>query len=89
MGGGIAICQELDPATMAREISSKTGHDAEEVRRAVKEELGLEETEPATLTFEIPGDATTAEAARMLTERSTTPEGLAANLYRRVEEAVS
>jgi hypothetical protein len=25
----------------------------------------------------------------MLTERSTTPEGLAANLYRRVEEAVS
>ncbi|MDP8926130.1 MAG: hypothetical protein M3M97_04290 [Actinomycetota bacterium] len=89
LGGGIAVCQELDPATMAREISSKTGRDAEEVRRAVEEELGLEEAELAVLTFEIPGDATTAETARMLTERSTTPEGLAANLYRRVEEAVS
>ena len=89
LGGGIAVCQELDPATMAREISSKTGRDAEEVRRAVEEELSLEEAEPVVLTFEIPGDASTAEAARILTERSTTPEGLAANLYRRVEEAVS
>ncbi len=89
LGGGIAVCQELDPATMAREISSKTGRDAEEVRSAVEEELSLEEAEPVVLTFEIPGDASTAEAARMLTERSTTPEGLAANLYRRVEEAVS
>ena len=89
LGGGIAVCQELDPATMAREISSKTGRDAEEVRRVVEEELGLEEAEPAILTFEIPGDATIAEATRMLTERSTTPKGLAANLYRRMEEAVS
>ena len=89
LAGGIAVCQELDPATMAREISSKTGRDSEEVRRAVEEELGLEEAEPVVLTFEIPGDASTAKAARMLTERSTTPEGLAANLYRRVEEAVS
>ncbi len=89
LGGGIAVCQELDPATMAREISSKTGRDAEKVRRAVEEELGLEEAGPVVLTFEIPGDATTAEAARMLTERSTTPKGLAANLYRRLEETVS
>lgn len=88
LGGGIAVCQELDPAAMAREISQKTGHDAREVQRMVEEELGLEDPEPVVLTFEIPGDTEASEAARMLAERSTTPEGLAANLYRRIEEVV-
>jgi hypothetical protein len=88
LGGGIAVCQELDPASMAREISWKTGHDEREVRRVVEEELGLEDPEPVVLTFELPGDTEAAEAARMLAERSATPEGLAANLYRRVEEAI-
>lgn len=88
LGGGIAVCQELDPAAMARDISSKTGREAEEVEGIVEEELGLEDPEPVVLTFEISGDTTASEAARMLAERSSTPEGLAANLYRRVEEAV-
>jgi hypothetical protein len=88
LGGGIAVCQELDPAAMAREISSKSGHDEREVRRVVEEELGLEDPEPVVLTFEIPGDTEASEAARMLAERSATPEGLAANLYRTIEEAV-
>lgn len=88
LGGGIAVCQELDPAAMAREISSKTGREAKEVEHIVEEELGLEDPEPVVLTFEISGDTAASEAARMLAERSSTPEGLAANLYRRVEEAV-
>ena len=87
MGGGIAVCQELDPTAMAREISEKTGRDENEVRRVVEEQLGLEDAELVVLTFEVPGDATAAEASRILAERSATPEGLAANLYRRVEEA--
>ena len=88
LGGGIAVCQVLDPAAMACDISLKTGREAEEVEGIVEEELGLEDPEPVVLTFEISGDTTASEAARMLAERSSTPEGLAANLYRRVEEAV-
>ena len=88
LGGGIAVCQELDPAAMAREISSKTGHDVHEVQRMVEEALDLEALEPVVLTFEIPGDTEVSEAARMLSERSATPEGLAASLYRRIEGVV-
>jgi hypothetical protein len=86
LGGGIIVCQELDPAVMSREVSSRTGRGVGEVRGVVEEELGLEEREPVVLTFEIPGDTPTPEVARMLAERSATPEGLAANLYREVEE---
>ncbi len=89
MGGGIAVCQELHPEAVAREVSSRTGRDTNEVERILEEELGLEDAEPVVLTFELPGDATVAEAANILAERSNTPEGLAANLYRRVEEALS
>lgn len=89
LGGGIAICQTLDPAALSREISSKTGRDTREVQRVAEEELGLEDPEPVVLTFEIPGDTEASEAARILAERSATPEGLAANLYRRVEKALS
>ena len=88
MGGGIEICQDLDPEAMSREISEKTGWEAAEVRRVIEEELGLEDTEPVVLTFEIPGDTEAGAAAEMLAERSSTPEGLAAGLYRRIEEAV-
>ena len=88
LGGGIAVCQELDPATMAREISERTDRKTREVEHITKEELGLEDLEPVVLTFEIAGDTAAADAARMLAERSTTPEGLAAGLYRRVEKAV-
>ena len=88
LGGGIAVCQELDPAAMAREISERTDRKTWEVEHITKEELGLEDLEPVVLTFEIAGDTAAADAARMLAERSTTPEGLAAGLYRRVEKAV-
>jgi hypothetical protein len=88
MGGGIEVCQELDPEAMSREISERTGKSVDAVRRAVEEELGLEDAEPVVLTFEIAGDATAEEAAKMLVERSAAPEGLAAGLYSRVEEAV-
>lgn len=88
LGGGLAVCQELNPATMARDISERTDRNPREVERVVEKELDLEDLEPIVLTFEISGDTTVAEAARMLAERSATPEGLAATLYRRVEEAV-
>ena len=88
MGGGIEVCQELDPEAMSREISERTGKDLAEVRRGVEEELGLEDMQLVVLTFEISGDTTAEEAAKMLAERSSAPEGLAAGIYQRVEEAV-
>ena len=88
MGGGIEVCQELDPEAMSREISERTGKSVDEIRRTVEEELALEGMEPVVLTFEIAGDATADEAAKMLVDRSAAPEGLAAGLYSRVEEAV-
>ena len=89
LGGGIAVCQELDPASMAREVSRKTGREEDEVRRVVEEELSLEDPDPVVLNLEISGDTEASEAARMLAERSGTPEGLAANLYRHVEAATA
>ena len=88
MGGGIEVCQELDPEAMSRKVSERTGKDAEQIWRVIEEELGLEGMEPVVLTFEISGEATAEEAAKMLAERSSEPEGLAAGLYRRIEEAV-
>ena len=88
MGGGIEVCQELDPEAMSREISTRTGHEVSEVRRAIAEELGLEDAEPVVLTFEIAGETETGQVARMLAERSSEPEGLASGLYRRIEEVV-
>ena len=88
MGGGIEVCQELDPEAMSREISERTGTDVADVRRVIEDELGLADTEPVVLTFEIAGDATREEAARLLEERSSDPEGLAAGLYRRIEEVL-
>ena len=88
IGGGIEICQELDPEEVGREISEKTGRDVSEVRRIVQDELGLDDTEPVVLTFEIPGDTEAGIASEMLAERSSEPEGLASGLYRRVEEVI-
>ncbi len=88
LGGGIEVCQELDPEVMSREISERTGRDAAEVRRLVERELGVEDAEPVVLTFEIAGDTEAGVAAQLLAERSSEPEGLAAGLYRRVEEAL-
>jgi hypothetical protein len=88
LGGGIEVCQELYPEAMSREISEKTGRDYSEVRQVVEDELGLEDPEPVVLTFEIPGDTEASRAAEILAERSSEPEGLAAGLYRRVEEIV-
>jgi hypothetical protein len=88
MGGGIEVCQELDPEAMSREISERTGHDVYEVRQIITEELGLEDAEPVVLTFEIAGETETRRVAEMLAERSSEPEGLASGLYRRIEEAI-
>jgi len=88
VGGGIEVCQEFDPELASREISTKTGHQVSAVRRAIARELGLEDEEPVVLTFELAGETETGQAARMLAERSAEPEGLAAGLYRRIEEAV-
>jgi hypothetical protein len=89
LGGGIEICQEFDPEAASREISAKTGREVSEVRRAIAEELGLEDAEPVVLTFEIAGETETRRVAELLAERSTEPEGLAAGLYRRIEEIVA
>ena len=88
MGGGIEVCQELDPQKMARDLAERTGREPPEARRAVEEGLGLEDDEPVVLTFEISGEVTVADAARMLRERSARPEGLAAALYAEVEEVL-
>lgn len=88
MGGGIIIAQELDPEAMSREISERTNRDLAEVHKIVEEELGIEDPEPVVLTFEIPGETTADDASRMLADRSSTPEGLATGIYRRVQEAV-
>ena len=89
VGGGIEICQELDPRAMGREVSVKTGRKTQEVRRILERELGLEGDEPVVLTFEIAGDVTVAEAARVLQERSSRPEGLDAALYSQVEGSLN
>ena len=88
LGGGIEVCQELDPEVMGREISAKTGSEISRVRLAIAEELGLEDAEPVVLTFEIAGETETRRVAELLAERSSEPEGLASGLYRRIEEAL-
>ena len=88
LGGGIEVCQELDPEVMSREISEKTDRDVAEVLRVVERELGVEAAEPVVLTFEISGDTEAGVAAELLAERSSEPQGLAAGLYRRIEEAL-
>ena len=85
MGGGIEVCQELDPQEMARDLSEGTGQEAQKVRRAIEDGLGLDDDEPVVLTFEIAGEATVAEAVRMLQERSSNSQGLASALYAEVE----
>lgn len=86
MGGGIEVCQELDPRAMSDEISQKTGRNIPEARRAIEAQLGLEDDDPVILTFEISGEVTVTDAARLLQERSQTPQGLATTLYAEVEE---
>ena len=88
LGGGIAVCQVLDPRYMGHSISEETGSEPAEVERAVQQELGLEDLEPVVLNFEMPGETSAPEAARMLQDRSSTPEGLAAGLYKQVEEKI-
>ena len=88
VGGGLEVCQEFDPQAVSREISTRTGHEVAEVRRAIAEELRLEDADPVVLTFEISGETETGRAASMLAERSARAEGLASGLYRRIEEAL-
>ena len=88
LGGGIEVCQEFDPEAASREISAKTGREVSRVKLAIADELGLEDAEPVVLTFEIAGETETRRVVELLAERSSEPEGLAAGLYRRIEEIV-
>jgi hypothetical protein len=88
VGGGIEICQEFDPGAASHEISARTGHKVAEVRRTIMEELDLEDAEPVVLTFEISGETETTQVARMLAERSAEAEGLASDVYQRIEEVL-
>ena len=88
VGGGMEICQEFDPEAASREISAKTGHEVTEVRRTIMEELGLEDADPVVLTFEISGETETILVARMLAARSAEAEGLASDIYQRIEEVL-
>ena len=88
LDGGIVVCQEFDPSATIRTIAARTGRPVPEVERVALGELGLEDLDPVVLTFELPGATETREAFQTLVERSQSPEGLAANLHRRIEEAV-
>ncbi|QIN79354.1 hypothetical protein GBA65_13470 [Rubrobacter marinus] len=88
LDGGIVVCQEFDPMASIRAVAEETGRPVPEVERIALGELGLEDPEPVVLTFELPGATETRDAARALVERSRAPQGLAASLYRRLEEAV-
>lgn len=91
IGGGVEICQELDPVRAGRELSRETGVSRERATKAVLSELGLdEEAEPETvvLTFEVPGESTAEEVSSLLSERSAAPEGLAAPIYARARAAL-
>ena len=88
MGGGVEICQEFDPDAASREISARTGHEVAEVRRTMTEELGLEDADPVVLTFEVSGETETIQVARMLAARSAEAEGLASDVYQRIEEVL-
>lgn len=89
IGGGIEICQELDPSQTARELSDERGVPQERAVETLLLELGIDELEPVILTFEVPGDVTADEASHLLSQRSATPEGLAAPLYKRVRATLS
>jgi hypothetical protein len=91
IGGGVEICQELDPVRAGRELSQETGVSRERATKAVMSELGLdEEARPETvvLTFEVSGESTAEEVSGLLSERSATPEGIAAPIYARARAAL-
>ena len=88
LDGGIVVCQEFDPSAAIRTIAARTGRPVPEVEKVALGELGLEDLDPVVLTFELPGATETRDAFQTLVERSRSTEGLAANLHRRIEEAV-
>ncbi len=88
LDGGIVVCQEFDPAATVRAVAEGTVRPVPEVEEVALRELGLEDLEPVVLTFELPGTTETRDAFRALAERSRTPAGIAADLRRRIEEAV-
>ena len=70
-------------------ITVKNGSPISGLRRIISHRLGLENDDPVVLTFEIGGETAVADASRLLSERSASPEGLAAALYREIEAACS
>jgi hypothetical protein len=47
IGGGIEVCQELDPEVMSREISERTGRDVAQVRRATPKRAWRQSCSPS------------------------------------------
>ena len=88
MDGGVEICQEFDPSTMIAEMAEASGRDVRDVQRAAIASLGLENLEPIVLTYEIPWNTTTEEAAESLAYRSSTANGLADNIYRHLARSL-
>ena len=87
LDGGIVVCQEVDRRAHIRTVAERPGLPATGVKGIALRELGLTDLEPVVLTFELPGTTETHAASLALQERSRTPEGLAANLHHRIEEA--
>lgn len=87
-GGGVAICQELQPAAMVADLTAVSRRDEAEVSRTAVRTLGLQDFEPVVLVFNLDGDTTVHEAAGEMAARSATSEGLAANVYRTLMEAL-
>lgn len=86
IGAAITICQELDPVALAREVAAEAGRSEPEMRELAVEELGLDDLDPLTLTYELPGDTPVERAAELLRERSATPRGLTESPYQRVRQ---
>lgn len=87
-GGGVSVCQELDPAALVIEFAREYERDESEIRQIAVQTLGLQDFEPVVLVFDLEGDLGLQEAVENLTARSSTSEGLAANIYRSLMEAL-
>lgn len=86
--GGVAVCQELEPEAVTREMAQVFGLAKEEVNRIAVRTLGLEGFEPVVMVYELSGDTPVGQAARDLEEHSSTAAGLAEGIYRTLAKAI-
>lgn len=86
--GGVAVCQELEPEALVKEMAQVFGLVEDEVRRIAVRTLGLEDFEPVELVYELSGATPTEQAAGELERHSATAAGLAEGIYRSLAEAI-